>query len=324
VIVDCAAYESGGRVSDRLSLDEVPAWLNKPGVFVWLGLRMPDHDEMERVCEVFQAGECDVDDILVPHHRPVLTKNPEFTRLVLRTATYDDKQEHVALGELTIMVCERWIITVRYGQASPMTGLRRELEEERTQLAQGPLAVFAAIVTQVIQDYGPALDGFEQDAVEVERDVFDEDVVQTPIRRLYQLKREIRELLVAMEAVNEPLRRLARSRRRPLHPEIAEDVDEALDQLNRAVRRAESLSDLLTSALAASLSELSLRQNEDMRRITAWVAIAAIPTVVGAIYGMNFEHMPELSWRYGYPLIMLLTGVACLVLHRVFRRSGWL
>jgi magnesium transporter len=181
----------------------------------------------------------------------------------------------------------------------------------------------AAVVNVVVDGYGPALDGFENDVVEVERDVFSDDNFQ-PVQRLYKLKREVRRMLVAIDSLDDPLARLVRVRGSQMEPAVLHDLSEAADQLDRAVTRAHSLSGLLDAALTASLTQISVRQNDDMRKISAWVAMAAVPTMVAGIYGMNFEHMPELGWVGGYPLVLSLTALAVVLLYRQFKRSGWL
>ena len=184
------------------------------------------------------------------------------------------------------------------------------------------MAVLAAIVGRVIDDYSPALDGFEMDALEVERDVFSDTRAQ-PVRRLYKLKRQVRDLLVAIDSLQDPLNRLMRVVGPHLPEEVLADLSEAADQLDRTVVRTQSLSGLLDAALTASLAQISVQQNEDMRKISAWVAMAAVPTLVAGIYGMNFDTFPELHWRFGYPLVLVGMGVIVLLLYRSFKRSGW-
>ena len=179
------------------------------------------------------------------------------------------------------------------------------------------------MVNVVIDGYGPALDGFENDVVEVERDVFSSSNHQ-PVQRLYKLKREVRQMIVAIDSLDDPLARLIRVRGSDMPPPMLHDLHEAADQLDRAVTRAHSLSGLLDAALTASLTQISVRQNDDMRKISAWVAMAAIPTMVAGTYGMNFEHMPELESRIGYPLVLSITGITVALLHRQFKKSGWL
>ena len=325
MIVDCAIYRDGVRQTPALDIEAIDTHLESDDGFVWLGLRTPTRNELLAAWQAVGAPEdCfDVDEALEPHARPVLTVEPGLTWLVLRTARYDDVAEDVHLGELTVLVGERFVISIRYGEASPLADLRKELEEEDNELlAAGPGGVLAAIVHQIVEDYRPAVDGFENDAVEVEREVFS-DERQHPVQRLYALKREVRELLLAIVPLQDPLERLLRiTSDEP--PIVAEHLRNALHGLNLLIGRVNSLSELLDAALNATLTQVSLRQNEDMRKISAWVAIGAIPTAVAAVYGMNFDHMPELRWKYGYPLVLVLIAIGCLLLYRMFRRSGWL
>ncbi len=330
MIVDLAAYVGGSRVPGVLTMDRVAEHLGQPESFVWLGLRMPSRNELVEVRDCFgltQLGSggldgFDVDEALAPHDRPVLTRTEGLTWLVLRTAAYNDALERVALGELSVLFGPDFVITIRHGRASPLDGLRRELEARPERLRLGPPAVFAAIVNQVVDDHLPALDGLERDAIEVEAEVFGQRQVR-PVRRLYLLKRQVRELSVAVNALHDPLARLLRDGRGPCRS-VAAEVQEALDQLARVVQRTASLGDLLTSALDAHLALVSVQQNEDMRKISAWIAIAAVPTMAAGIYGMNFEHMPELRWRFGYPVAMSVIAIVCLALYRSFRNARWL
>ena len=324
MIVDCGAYTDGKRSSGRLSVDDAGRWLGEPGTFVWLGLRIPNTEELTEVFGRFGITEPPVDEVLSPHERPVLTIEDDVTALVLRTAHYNGALEEVRLGEMSVLVGENFVITVRHGQASPLSGLRQELEHDPEYLAMGPPAVLAAIVEQIVEDYQPALDGFERTAIEVEQEVFAGDASTRPARRIYQLKRQLREMLVAVESLQEPLTRLLRRSRSHWVAEVVGELEEALDQLGRTVGRARSLSDLLTSALDANLAQISVQQNEDMRKISAWVAIAAVPTMIAGIYGMNFENMPELDLGLGYPAVIGAMALVCIFLYRRFRRAGWL
>ena len=284
---------------------------------------MPDAQEMTQVANTFGLDDLDCDAAVAPHDRPVVTDTGDATWLVLRTAEYNDKLETVMLGELSVLYTERFIVTVRYGQASPLDGVRRELECEPEELSLGVGAVLSAIVLRVVDDYRPALDGFERDVLEVEHDVF-ADTRSRPVKRLYHLKRQVLELLVVTDALHDPLTRIARTGRSPQTPEIQGQLQLAIDQLSRVVTRTGTLSDLITTAIDANLTQVSLQQNEDMRKISAWVAIAAVPTMIAGIYGMNFQELPELEWDYGYPAVLLFMGVVCSLLYRAFRRSGWL
>jgi magnesium transporter len=323
VIVDCAAYEQGARSSGRLSIAEAGAWAARPGAFVWLGLRMPRREELNEACEAFGLANLDLDAVLAPHRRPVLTRESGVTWLVLRTATYDDLHELVTLGEISVLATADYVISIRHGQAAPLNDARREMEADTELLAEGSLAALLTIVTAVIDSYGPALDGFEKDAVEVEREVLSESRIR-PIRRLLNLKRQVRELQLVIDALEDPLARLPRHRELGWTDAAIEDLEATITLLRRVAARTRTLSDLVNAAHEANLAMVSQQQNADMRMISAWVAIAAVPTMIAGIYGMNFEHMPELGSQAGYPGVLALMGTACLLLYRSFRRRGWL
>jgi magnesium transporter len=291
--------------------------------FVWLGLRMPDQDELQQGMDALGLTGLSALDVLAPHARPVLTVEGPIVWLVLRTAAYEDRNETIALGEMTVLFGQRAVITIRHGQASQLSSARAALEADPDRLRLGPAAVVAAVVNVVIDGYGPALDGFENDVVQVEGDVFSDSIHQ-PVQRLYRLKREVRRMIVAIDSLDDPLARLIRVRGSQLPPPVLHDLSEAADQLDRAVTRAHSLSGLLDAALTASLTQITVRQNNDMRKISAWVAMAAVPTMVAGIYGMNFENMPELEWAIGYPIVLSLTAIAVALLFRQFKKSGWL
>ncbi len=341
MIINAAAYIDGVRVDiDRetcavpIGVDlhgEVPAdvgpdsdisW-NSPLPFVWVGLRMPDADELGAWCERLHVTDVVPKEVLAVHARPVLTVSGDTAQLVLRTVRYDEAEEIAMIGEVTIVATPRAIVTIRHGRTSPLGELRGELERDPERLRQGVTTVIAAVIGRVLEDYGPALDGFETDAVQVESEVFTATSDQ-PVRRLYKLKRELRRMLVAIESLEDPLKRMIRVLGPNASPEVLADLSEHLDQLRRTVSRGQSLSNLLDAVLTASLTQISVRQNDDMRKISAWVAMAAVPTAVAGIYGMNFDAMPELRWQFGSAVVLTVMAVTVALLYRSFKRSGWL
>ncbi len=248
MIIDCAAYVDGRRIevdSDPVSLcrwepDLVPessaddALLPADNAFVWLGLRMPDEHELQESCTALGISEVSPSEILTPHERPVLSVEGPTVQLVLRTARYDDQAEAVVLGEMTLLVASRSIVSIRHGQASQLAPVRAALEHDPDRLRLGPMAVLTAVIGQVINDYGPALDGFENDVIEAELDVFT-DIHHQPVERLYRLKREVRRTLVAFDALQDPLNRLIRVLGKTIPEDLRADLNEAADQLDRAV-----------------------------------------------------------------------------------------
>lgn len=322
VLVDCGVYELGRRVGTGAPGRQFDV-VAPPGAFAWVGLRMPDPEELTDWCRWVGLADVDVDELLAPHTRPVLSIDRDALVLVARTARYVDEQERASLGEMTLLVSERAIVSVRHGHATPLSALRAELEVDPDGLSHGTFGVLAAIVARIITDYRPALDGFEKDVLEVEREVFAVTRVQ-PVRRLYALKRELRVLLHAVEALDDPLVRLIRHAGTNGDATVVEQLTEAADQLTRTISRAHSLSDLLDAALTASLAQTSVQQNEDMRKISAWVAMASVPTMVAGIYGMNFEHMPELGAVWGYPAVLVAIAAVLVSMFRSFKRNDWL
>jgi magnesium transporter len=321
VIVDCAAYVDGCRQTGTLTLDEAADWLERPGHFVWLGLRMPGEEEIDQVEALLGIDHDALDEALTPHVRPVLSIRPDLTWMVLRTIRYNTALRQIAFGELSVMAGPRFVVTIRYGQASPLAGVRGRLEADEE--VTTPAGVLAAIIDLVLEDHRTALDAFEQDAIAAERDVFS-DRRSRPASALLDMKRQSRDLYLVIEPLQEALRRLARRVGSKGGPEVLADLEESGDKLAGMVQRVHTLSDLIDAAIDANLTQVSLQQNEDMRRISAWVAIAAVPTMLAGIYGMNFETFPELGWSFGYPLVLTVMVSASALLYRAFRRSGWL
>ena len=263
------------------------------------------------------------EEILTPHLRPVLTVDDFTLQLVLRTVQYDDQAEMAELGELTMLVRPHALVTIRHGDGSPLSNLRAALERDPARLRQGPSAVMVSIIERVIDDYGPALDGFEMDAIQVEGDVFS-DPRHQPVQRLYKLKRELRHMVVAISSLQDPLDRMIRVMGPHLQREVLADLHEAADQLGRAVSRAKSLSELLDSALTASLTQISVQQNDDMRKISAYVAMAAVPTLVAGHLRDELRHDAGTAVGVRLPAGARGHGHDRRAAYRQFKRSGWL
>jgi magnesium transporter len=323
MIVDCAVYENGHRRDGKVGIEEAYRAAHEPEAFVWIGLSEPTPEEFDSLEREFELHELAVEDAIKAHQRPKLEVYGNTVFLVLKTARYVDPEEVVELGEIGVFLGDGFIISVRHGVASPLPEVRRTLEAEPGRLKYGPGAVLHAILDRVVDDYQPAIHGLANDIEEVEEEVFSPRRVN-PAERIYKLKREVLEFHRATEPLLDPLDRLARGHLDLIHPEIRTYFRDVNDHLVRAAEQLESFRDLLTSVLAANLTQVSVRQNDDMRKISAWVAIAAVPTMIAGIYGMNFEHMPELTWTFGYPAVLLVMASICSFLYWRFRRAGWL
>ncbi len=323
MIVDCAAYCNGQRVTGTLSIPEIAEWVGRPDTFVWIGLRVPSKDELQAAVAACAADVGEVAELLEPHDRPGFGIHDGATSLVLRTAHIDPGMDSVLLGELTVLIGDSYVISVRHGRASPLSTTRAELEADPGRMRLGPTMVLAAICERVVLDYGPVLDWLERSTIDVEREILD-DSNRSPVRRLYRIKRELREFTTATDSLDDPMERLIRVRRGQWPIEVTNYLEETNDVLDRGTRRAASLSRLLDSAFSTLMAETSNQQNADMRKISAWVAIAAVPTMIAGIYGMNFDNLPELDWEYGYFAVLGFMALVCGFLYRRFRKSGWL
>ncbi len=323
VIVDYALYEHGRRRADQLPLEEMVTACRAPDTFVWIGLYEPTEQEFEAIRREFDLHELAVEDAIHAHQRPKLETYGEMVFVVLKTARYVDAEEVVEFGEILIFLGQDYVITVRHGQASSLHGVREGLEADPKHLRHGPGAVLHAIVDRVVDGYGPAIAGLEEDVDEVESEVFSSGR-GNPAKRIYKLKREVLEFNRAATPLLEPVNRLARGDFGIVPEQVRAYFRDVEDHLRRVREQLEGYRDLLTSVLEANLAQVTVRQNEDIQTISAIVAILAVPTMIAAIYGMNFEHMPELGWTFGYPLVLTVMAATCFALYRYFRRIGWL
>ncbi|GIU88630.1 MAG: magnesium transporter CorA [Acidimicrobiia bacterium] len=325
VIVDCALYREGRRHEGDLTPAEAARGCDAPGAFVWLGLYEPTAEEIATVAGEFGLHELAVEDAVKAHQRPKLEVYGDSLFVVLKTARYLEDTETVEFGEIQVFVGERFAIVVRHGAASALSGTRHGLEERPDLLRAGPGAVLHGVVDRVVDDYQPVIDGLDDDIREVELQVFSDDSDRSnPVERIYKLKREVLEMQQATVPLLGPLETLAAQELPAVAPAVRHYFRDVHDHVERVVQQVATFSELLTSALQANLTRVSVRQNEDMRKISAWVAIAAVPTMIAGIYGMNFEHMPELDQPWGYPAVLAFTATVCAALYRAFRRSGWL
>ena len=243
--------------------------------------------------------------------------------VVLKTARYVDPEEVIQLGEVLVFLGEDYVITVRHGEASSLAPVRESLEADPEHLRRGPGVVLHAILDRVVDDYQPAIEGLEADIDEVEEQLFSGERTN-PAERIYRLQREVLQFRKASAPLVEPIAKLAEGKYGLIHQDIHDYFRDVNDHLIRARDQLDAMRDLLAGSLQANLSQVGVRQNEDMRRISAWVAIIAVPTAIAGIYGMNFTHMPELNWRVGYPGALMLMLLICSYLYFRFKRSGWL
>lgn len=323
MIVDCGVYRKGERVERDLSLSEAYELAGEDGSLVWVGLHDPTPEEFDDVAERFHLHELAVEDAIKAHQRAKLEVYGDSLFVVLKPAQYDDAEETVSFGEIMLFVGERFVVTVRHGDLSPLGQVRQRLENDPDLLAHGPVAVLYTVLDQVVDDYLPIGRDLDNDVQQVEEQVFSADG-GNPTERIYRLKRQVLAFHQATAGLMEPLEVLIRGRV-PLDTEpLAEYLRDVADHAHRIDQQVDAHRDLLTGILQANLAQVGIRQNADARRISAWVAIAAVPTLIAGIYGMNFRFMPMLDERWGYPATLVVMVVICVALYRGFRRNGWL
>jgi magnesium transporter len=327
VIVDRAIYRDGRRVEEPQDLAEMAASCNANGGIAWIGLYRPSHEEFAEVAREFELHELAVEDAVTAHQRPKLDRYGETLFCVLRPARYIDETETVEFGEVHIFAGPRFVITVRHSEAPDLGDVRRRLEARPDLLRRGSVAILHAIMDRVVDDYGPVVAGLENDVDEIEDDVFDPN--SDASRRIYDLTREV---ILFQRAVKPLVPMLAR-----LMGDAGVDEEErrylrdVQDHALRVQEQADGFRQLLQNILnvnltleTKTLNEVSNRQNEEVKKISAWAAILFAPSIVGTIYGMNFHNMPELHWHYGYAYALgLMIGVSA-ILYFAFRRRGWI
>jgi magnesium transporter len=325
MIVDCAVYEDGRRRAEQVDLEQAyEASRSSDGsAFVWIGLREPTPEEFDAVAREFYLHELAVEDAIKAHQRPKIEDYDDTLFIVLKTARYHDDSETVEIGEINLFVGDGFLISVRHGGPSPLDGVRKQIESRPDLLRCGPGSVMHAIVDRVVDDYEPVLAGIEDDIEEVEEQVFSPERGNVT-ERIYKLKREVLSMHRATAPLIDPLEKLARGDMPHVHEDIREYFRDVYDHVERANDAVNSMREMLNGVLDANTAQVSVRQNEDMRKISAWVGIAAVPTLLAGIWGMNFQHMPELTWSFGYPMALLVIASVMTTLYVLFKRAGWL
>ncbi|MGW7819364.1 magnesium/cobalt transporter CorA [Streptomyces puniciscabiei] len=331
MIVDCAIYRHGHRTEGPEDLSDALAEARAEGGFVWIGLYEPSEREFDLVTQEFALHPLAVEDALNAHQRPKLEVYDDSLFMVLKPVAYEPKSDTVSAGEIMVFVGDCFVVTVRHGVISPLAAVRRRLEEEPEMLDKGPTAVLYAISDAVVDHYLEVATELGTDLEELEAEVFRPEGggSRGTASRIYGFKRQILEFRRATGPLALPLNRLAGTG--PLGGSVPFVHDKARpffrdvgDHLTRVNESVEALDRLVSDVLSAHLAQMSVRQNDDMRKISAWAAMAAVPTMIAGIYGMNFDHMPELHWLWSYPAVILVMAALEVLLYRLFKHRGWL
>jgi len=321
MIVNCVAYAHGRRVRE-IALEEISAILEQEDTFVWLGLHEPDENLLQQVQQQFQLHDLAVEDAHAAHQRPKVEVYGDSLFVVLRTAQLQEGR--ICFGETHIFLGLRYLVTVRHGASLPYTGVRARCERTPELLSLGPGFALYTIMDFVGDNYFPILDGLEEVVTTLEEDIVKAPLNQAATERIYEIKRDLAYLRRAVAPLVEVCEQLMELRL----PQIPvgtypyfRDVHDHLLRINESI---DTLREMLTTALQVSVSLASVSQNEVTKRLAGWGAILAVPTMIFSIYGMNFEFMPELRWRYSYAVVIGIVIMFCLLLYRHLKKVKWL
>ncbi|MFJ7178996.1 magnesium/cobalt transporter CorA [Streptomyces massasporeus] len=331
MIVDCAIYRDGQRTEGPEDLSDALGEARAAGGFVWIGLHEPTEAEFDHVSREFGLHPLAVEDALKAHQRPKLEVYDDSLFVVLKPVAYEPRSDTVSSGEIMIFLGDSFVVTVRHGEGAPLKAVRHRLEHEPELLGKGPTAVLYAVADATVDHYLDVATELQTDLEGLEAEVFSPDGggSRNTASRIYDFKRQVLEFRRATGPLAPPMSRLAGTASSGVAVPFVDDrarpfFRDVSDHLTRVNDSVENLDRLVSDILSAHLAQMSVRQNDDMRKISAWAAMAAIPTMLAGIYGMNFEHMPELRWVWSYPALIALMAVLELMVFRLFKRRGWL
>ena len=311
----------GRRIASR-PLEETRKACQQKGGFAWIGLYDPTEEEFDSVAGEFGLRELAVKDAVKVHQRPKIERYGETLFVVLRAARYVEEKEEVEFGEVHAFVGPDFVVTVRYGEANELGEVRRWAEGKPDLLRRGPYSVLYAIMDRIVEDYVPVADGLENDIDEIEVEVFGNKPDVS--KRIYELFREVVQFHQATQPLAGAMGRLTEAGEHAIDEEVRRYLRDVQNRVLRVTERALGFRELLTNILSVNLTLVSVNQNDQMKKISAWAAIVVVPTLIAGIYGMNFDYMPELHWRYGYLEAISLMVLIALILYFNFKRSDWL
>ncbi|MFC3550141.1 magnesium/cobalt transporter CorA [Lysobacter cavernae] len=321
-VINCAVYSRDGQRRD-ISLDAISdALAVDDGSFVWVGLYEPDEGILDKLQEEFNLHDLAVEDAQNAHQRPKIESYGNSLFIVVHTAQTVDS--HIRFGETHLFVGPRYLVTVRHGASTSYAPARARLERESEDMVHGPGAALYMVLDLIVDNFAPIVEEFSQDLIELEQDVFAEDFRKDTVKKLYELKRELTRLRMAVSPLQDILGQLARARTTLIDEESQLYFRDVLDHAVRINETTDTLREMLTAAMSVNLSLVTIRQGEVVKRLAGWAALLAAPTLIASWYGMNFVHMPELPGRYSYYIVIGVTVLVCTVLFRVLRRAKWL
>lgn len=323
MLIDAAWYLDGIRKESGTDFQYLLDHANSQGGFVWIGLAEPSDEEFHKIAEILNLHPLAVEDAVNAQQRPKLEDFGDQNFLIIKTVFFTDITNDITTGELMLFIGSNFIVIVRHGEGTPLATVRADLEHKPNFLKLGPWAVVHAVVDRIIDEYTKIATQFDIAIAKLEAQVFSEER-STYSEDIYFLKREVIEYRHAIEPLMVPLQKMISETQNVVPKALVPFFRDVNDHLTKACDNSSGLDSLLNAVLQADLAHIQLRQNEDVRKISGWVALTAGPTMVAGIYGMNFDHMPELHWKYGYPLMLSATLALSGFVFYKLKKSGWL
>jgi magnesium transporter len=319
-IVDSVVYRDGRRIGD-IPIDDISEVIGQAGTFVWLGMYEPDDSQLLRIQREFGLHDLAIEDAHHAHQRPKIEAYSNSLFIVLKTAHLE--ASHVVYGETHLFVGKNFLVSVRHGASSSYAHVLQRFEDSTKDLPKGPGFALYAVMDFVADNYQPVVAQFETDFDAIENDIFKDRFDRLVIERLYALKRNLLELRNAALPLAEISSELMRLHEELIPKELRAYFRDIQDHVARLVGLVDGMRDMLTTAMQVNLALVANNQNEVVKRLAGWGAILAIPTVIFSMYGMNFQWMPELKWKAGYPMAVAVTVLGCILVYRRLRRAGW-
>ena len=321
MLINCVAYAQGARLAN-LGVEEISDYLSQPDCFVWVALRDASREELDQMKAEFGLHELAVEDARHGHQRPKIEEYGDSVFVVMHLL--EPQEQGYALGEIHVFVGPNFVLSVRNHSQQGFLGVRERCEREPNLLRQGSGFVLYALMDTVVDRYFPILDGMESELEAIESQIFIKGSARTNIKRLYDLKREVMVLKHAAAPLMEVAGKLTGNRGPSLCEHTRDYFRDVYDHLLRINASIDTMRETIGTAIQVNLSMVAIEENEVNKRLAAWGGIFAVATAFAGIWGMNFAHMPELDWQYGYPAALAVITTACLLLYRRFKRAGWL
>ncbi len=322
-IINCAAYADGQRIAN-VELTNISEVLKQPDRFIWIGLHEPSEEILGRVQREFSLHDLAIEDAHSAHQRPKLEAYGDSLFIVLRTAQIKEGDHHTDFGETHFFIGSNFLVTVRHGSSLSYADVRARCEKTPHLLRKGPGFALYAVMDSIVDQYFPVIGALEEEVETLEEKIFRETFSRETTEEIYHLKRELLEIKRAVSPLIDICNRLMRFDLEVIPEDTRPYFRDVYDHALRINEMLDNARELLSTALEANFSLISISQNDVSKRFAGWAAIIGVPTMIAGIYGMNFQDIPELHWRYGYPFVLILTFGSCILLYRYFKRSGWL